>query len=51
LLDGGWYAASATLAAGKVVREGMYMHLMKQQPDGSWKIQWSVTNGPRKPAA
>jgi hypothetical protein len=29
----------------------MYMHLMKQQPDGSWKIQWSVTNGPRKPAA
>jgi ketosteroid isomerase-like protein len=44
-LDGGWWIVTETTASGDVSFDGIYMHLMRQQEDGSWKIHWAVVNG------
>lgn len=52
-LDGGWYVLNFTAPAptGKITQPGAYLSLLRQQPDGSWKIHWSVVNGQPRPAA
>ncbi|MGK2962280.1 MAG: YybH family protein [Gemmatimonadaceae bacterium] len=42
-LDGGWWVVTG--ATGAASLDGIYMHLMRQQEDGSWKIHWAVVNG------
>jgi uncharacterized protein (TIGR02246 family) len=49
-LDGGWYTVTATSPEGPMTQEGTYMHLLRQQPDGTWKIHWAVSNGHMTPA-
>lgn len=45
-LDGGWYRMTAPGEGGATMTQGgTYMNLVRQQPDGSWKIQWGVSNG------
>lgn len=41
-LDGGWYQING--ADGAVLQMGAYVHLMRQQPDGSWKIHRGLSN-------
>jgi hypothetical protein len=41
-LDGGWYQIDD--ADGTVLQVGAYVHVMREQADGSWKIQWGLTN-------
>ena len=50
MLDGGWYTATATSADGPMAQTGTFMHLLRQQPDGTWKIHWAVSNGHMTPA-
>lgn len=47
-MDAGWYEVTAG-EGGDVLQTGIYMNLVERQDDGSWKIQWMVTNG--RPAA
>ena len=49
-LDGGWFTVTATTSDGRMTQEGTYMHLLRQQPDGTWKIHWAVSNGHMQPA-
>ncbi len=49
-LDGGWYVVHATTPDGTMQQGGTYLNVMQKQADGSWKIQWSVTNGQPKTA-
>jgi uncharacterized protein (TIGR02246 family) len=51
-IDGGWYVLTSTAPApaGNMVQSGAYLHLLRQQPDGSWQIHWAVSNGQPKPA-
>ncbi|MEX2283192.1 MAG: DUF4440 domain-containing protein [Gemmatimonadota bacterium] len=51
-LDGGWYIFNFTAPApaGKTAQPGAYLSLLRQQPDGSWKIHWSIVNGQPRPA-
>jgi ketosteroid isomerase-like protein len=44
-IDGGWYEINATSEEGDVTQIGNYMLLCQQQEDGSWAIQWAVSNG------
>lgn len=45
-LDGGWYTFTAPAEGGATeTQQGTYMNLVQQQPDGSWKIHWGVSNG------
>jgi len=44
-LDGGWYEMSMTTPEGPATFGGTYMALVRQQPDGSWKLHWDVANG------
>lgn len=46
-VDGGWYVLTFTAPApaGNTVQAGAYMNVLRQQPDGSWKIHWAVSNG------
>jgi len=41
-LDGGWYAVEG--ADGARLWGGAYVHLMRRQRDGSWKIHWALAN-------
>lgn len=43
-VDGGWYEILAD-ESEEVLQTGMYVHLLEQAEDGSWKILWAVTNG------
>jgi hypothetical protein len=43
--DGGWWVVTDIEASGPVSFDGTYMHLMRQQEDGSWKIHRAVVNG------
>jgi uncharacterized protein (TIGR02246 family) len=49
-VDGGWYRINATTEAGATVTEGVFLTLCQQQPDGSWKVHWGVSNGRTLPA-
>ena len=49
-LDGGWFVVTATTPDGPMAQEGTYMNLVRQQPDGTWKIHWAVSNGHMRPA-
>ena len=42
-LDGGWFQLDAS-EGGDPVAVGAYLLLCKQMEDGSWKIQWEVSN-------
>jgi len=42
--DGGWYELTPP-EGGAVMRRGSYLHLVRRQADGTWKIHWSVGNG------
>lgn len=42
-LDGGWFQIDAS-EGGAPVLAGSYLLLCKQVEDGSWKIQWEVSN-------
>jgi uncharacterized protein (TIGR02246 family) len=44
-MDAGWFRVTATTPDGPMTTEGTYVLLCKQAEDGSWKIQWGVTNG------
>jgi len=44
-LDGGWYDVAASTNEGTTSQIGGYMILCRQMDDGSWKIQWAVSNG------
>jgi ketosteroid isomerase-like protein len=44
-VDSGWFTVKAAPASGPFTQDGMYMNLLQRQPDGSWKIHWSVVNG------
>jgi uncharacterized protein (TIGR02246 family) len=50
-IDGGWFTLTAPTPEGNVTQGGTYLNLMQQQPDGSWKIHWSLSNGQPVPAA
>jgi len=41
--DGGWYTLSDQ--EGNVLQGGSYALLLRQGDDGSWKIQWGISNG------
>lgn len=41
-VDAGWYAITTTGGAGQT---GNYISLAQQQPDGTWKMHWMVSNG------
>jgi ketosteroid isomerase-like protein len=49
-LDGGWYEIVATPPEGRITRSGAYMMLVRRLDDGTWKIQWAVSNGQPTPA-
>jgi ketosteroid isomerase-like protein len=51
-IDGGWFVFNITAPAptGKMTQPGAYLNLLQQQPDGSWKIHWSISNGQPRPA-
>lgn len=44
-LDAGWYEMTTTMQGTTSQRAGTYMLLVHQQPDGSHKILWHVSNG------
>jgi uncharacterized protein (TIGR02246 family) len=44
-LDGGWWVVTGTDDGGSFSFDGIFMHLMRQAQDGSWKIHWAVVNG------
>jgi hypothetical protein len=44
-LDGGWYELTRNAEGQSVQRSGMYVLLAHLQADGSYKIQWHVSNG------
>jgi ketosteroid isomerase-like protein len=48
-VDGGWYQLDAADGSGPI-RMGTYIHLMRQQDDGSWKIHRGLTNTQPAPA-
>lgn len=43
-LDAGGFEITAA-EGGETVQTGMYMNLVQQVDDGSWKIRWMVSNG------
>jgi len=49
-LDAGWYVLNVTTPEGPASQRGAYLSLARQQPDGSWKMHWAVTNGGAQPA-
>jgi len=46
MIDMGWFESTVD---GKPYRNGIYMSLSQKQADGTYKVQWHVSNG--KPAA
>jgi uncharacterized protein (TIGR02246 family) len=50
-LDGGWFTVTIATPAGRMVQTGTYNNLVRAQPDGSWQVQWGLSNGHLKPAS
>jgi len=42
-LDGGWFELSPP-DGGDALLRGSYLHLVRRQADGTWRIHWSVSN-------
>ncbi|MGH7501700.1 MAG: YybH family protein [Longimicrobiales bacterium] len=43
-VDAGWFERTATVEGQPANSGGTYMTLVHQQADGTWKIQWHVSN-------
>lgn len=49
-LDGGWYQVKASASDANAIQAGTYLNLLHKDADGTWKIQWGVSNGQPTPA-